>query len=134
MPKTRAEVSLRLFDELALKGAIYSSADIQPFANLDDLKVPFDAPGNYSTLEPDQWSLDGSKKIFPDDMSELKFGYWSLSQSDEFSQLNVMLLMELDGPYSTDGITIFFYEDEYANDIDINWYDVHLFLPLFGVA
>jgi len=123
MAKTRAEVNLRLFDASALIDAEYTAPDIQPFSDLDDLKVDFDPPYDYATLEPNQWMLDGSMKIFPDDMSTIEVGYWSLSQSDALMALNVPMSINFDNTHSTIGITFIFYPGDYATDIDISWYD-----------
>lgn len=123
MAKTKPEVNLRLFDDTALTDAEYSTTDIQSFSNLNDLKVPFDEPSDYATLEHDQWSLDGTKLIFPDDMSILQFGYWSLVQSDDNNNINIVFNIDFDTIHSTIGVTFLFYEDDYATDITVEWYD-----------
>lgn len=125
MPKTKTEINLRLFDETALIDSTYSAVDIQPFANLDDLKIPFDPPVNYATLENDQWILDGTMDLFPVNMESMKFGYWSQTQADANKMLNVVFDIDFESTHSTIGITILFYEDEYSSLINIEWYDIN---------
>jgi len=123
MAKTKTELDLRLFDDTIEQDAEYAVTDIQPFSDLDDLKIDFDAPTNYATLENNQWRLDGTMSLFPVDMTELKYGYWSQSQSDENRNINVGFVIDFTEPHSSIGITFIFYAGDYATDINIKWYD-----------
>ncbi len=130
MPKTRTELDLRLFDDAIEQDAVYSATDKQPFSVLSDMKEDFDAPVNYATLENDQWRLDGTMNLFPVDMNELKYGYWSLSQSDGNRDINVSLSINFTGPHTSEGLTFVFYPGEYATDVNIKWYDASNLLIL----
>lgn len=123
MAITKAEVNLRLFDDTALTDAAYSSANAQPFIDFADLKLDFNPPVNRATLEKNQWSLDGSKALLPDDLSALQYGFWSQNQSDISKNINVPLSINFDNTHTSIGLTLFFYEGDYATDIDISWFD-----------
>lgn len=124
MPKTSAEVILKLVDQTAEDDATYSSTDIQPFVDLADLKIDFTEPIEYATLELDNWALDGTKIMMPDDMTTLAYGYWSLSQALNDLSINVPFEITFGSVHSTIGIVIEFYQNTpYPTDIDVTWYD-----------
>jgi len=127
MPRTSPKVGFGLF-ALALKqGASFSAADKQTFSKTDDLKTGNVGSKPYASFEPNFWLLDGSYKFKPENDSLVHVGLMSLSMSDVDGNFDIppVLTITFDNIQSSDGITIRFssYTNDYANDIDIAYYD-----------
>lgn len=123
------ELKYGLFDITAADDSSQSCDDVQPFADVSILNTPdLDSltVKPWETLETNQWILDGSKKLFPDNPETEVFGLWSLSQSGDDCNFEVPVVLTCDftQPHTTVGITFIFREDsnEYANRVDIDYY------------
>ena len=123
MAKTSTQINLKLYDLTAQTDAEYTAADKQTFVDIADLNNDFDAPVNYATLEPDQWRLDGTMDLFPDDMTTLQYGLWSLSRSNGSNVISVELDIDFDSVHSSIGLSFEFYPQEYATEVYVEWYD-----------
>lgn len=123
------ELKYGLFDVTAADDSTQSCADVQPFADVSILNTPdLDSltVKPWATLETNQWILDGSKKVFPDEPEKETFGLWSLSQSGDDCNFDtpVVLTCEFTEPHTTVGITFVFREDssEYASKVVVSYY------------
>lgn len=123
---TSAEIIFRIFDVTAALDAVPSATDKQSFSSLDTLCKEDLAFKKYGTLEDNQFLLDGTFELFPDNPSAENFGLWSASMSD--AQCNFIVPPKLEfaftEPHSSLGITLHFdsYCDDYCNHIKVKWF------------
>lgn len=123
------ELKYGLFDVTAADDSTQTCTDVQPFADVTVLNTPdLDSLSvkPWATLETNQWLLDGSKRVFPDEPEKEIFGLWSLSQSGDDCNFAapITLICDFTEPHTTVGITFIFREDsyEYANKVKIEYY------------
>lgn len=123
------ELKYGLFDVTAADDSTQTCTDVQPFADVTVLNTPdLDSltVKPWATLEMNQWLLDGSKRVFPDEPEKEIFGLWSLSQSGDDCNFSapITLICDFTEPHTTVGITFIFREDsyEYANKVKIEYY------------
>lgn len=123
------ELKYGLFDVTAADDSTQTCTDVQPFADVTVLNTPdLDnlSVKPWATLETNQWLLDGSKRVFPDEPEKEIFGLWSLSQSGDDCNFAapITLICDFTEPHTTVGITFIFREDsyEYANKVKIEYY------------
>lgn len=123
------ELKYGLFDVTAADDSTQTCTDVQPFADVTVLNTPdLDSLSvkPWATLETNQWLLDGSKRVFPDEPEKEIFGLWSLSQSNDDCNFAapITLICDFTEPHTTVGITFIFREDsyEYANKVKIEYY------------
>lgn len=126
MPRTYPRIVFGLYALELKKDATFSATDKQTFSNLTDLKKNTVTSKPYATYEPDYWLLDGNYKFKPNDNAHV--GLWSLSQSNASGVFSVppQLTITFSSVQSSDGLTLRFASasNDYADDIDIAYYDV----------
>ena len=124
---TSTEISYGLFDVTAKSDSAPAIADKQPFVDLNQLKETDLDVVKYGTLERNQFVLDGTFKLFPDDPENEDMSLWSLSMSDDAGAFAVppILTVAFTQNHSSMGITLFFSvgAGDYCNRLNIKWYD-----------
>lgn len=120
------EISFGLFDVTAKKDTTVSASNIQPFIDVNDLKLESVYPDAYATGEPDFWRLDGTFLPFPNVPKNQTWGLWGLfcSGKDTKFEHPITLTLVMNDLHSSLGITIEFcpYGNNYCNDLNIQWY------------
>ena len=124
---TSVEISYGLFDVTAKEDSAPAITDKQSFINLDQLKQTDLQVEKYGTGEHNQFILDGTFKLFPDNPEEVNFGLWSLSMSDSTGVFSVPPIMTIifTANHSSLGLTFFFSKatDDYCSSMNVKWYD-----------
>lgn len=126
MSKTRTQITFGLVDVTAKSDSQLSVSDKQDFVNLNDLKEEKLEEILYGTLEKNQFALDGSRKLMPEELSGM--GWWSNEMSDENGNFITPLVMEMDftSVHSSLGLTFVFSKaDDYCNKLNIKYYDTN---------
>lgn len=128
--QTETRVHFALCDVTARADCTPKTEDAQPFCNTarDFLREPQDVSmPKYGTLEPQQFLLDGSFALMPDDAPNACFGFWSRQRSDADGVFAAppKLVLEFSGPHTSAGLTLYFYAptDEWAAQVRLRWYD-----------
>ncbi|MDR1940027.1 MAG: hypothetical protein LBQ40_04450 [Clostridiales bacterium] len=102
--------------------------DKQAFSNVGGI-VNLSPKANYGTVgELNNWLLDGSAAIFPDDTVGEDFGFWSASLSNDdgvFPQPIMLTLTADEYIYNSAGITLTFDETNnvFASLVLLRWYN-----------
>lgn len=122
---TETQITFGLCDVTARADAQPASADVQLWCDLaKDLSLDA-APvtPDYGTLEPQQFLMDGTMPLFPDEPTGLFWGLWSREMSGETARFAHPPVLEVrfGSPHTSHGITLHFYKD-YASLVQIMWY------------
>ncbi len=123
---TSTEISYGLFDVTAKQDSSPASTDKQPFVDIDQLKENDLQVEKYGTGEHNQFVLDGTFKLFPDEPEAKNFGLWSLSMSDSAGAFSVPPVLEIafTENHSSLGLTFFFApEGDFPAYLNVKWYD-----------
>lgn len=118
----RGWVAFGLFDVTA-KGDATASADSQPFAPAGNTVDSILTNPQYGTCEQDQFKVDGSMNLFPENPAGINFGWWSSVISDgsgEF-QNNPEITFTFAKLHSSIGFTLTFAES--VQDITVSAYN-----------
>lgn len=107
--------------------AEFSTNDVQPFANLEDLSLKSTSVFPFATYEPNRyWLLDGNFKFLSDDPHT---GYVSASMSDHDGEFpfgaEPKLTITFDDVHSTNGLTLHFsiLSNNWVRNLNISFYD-----------
>lgn len=118
-----------LLDVTAADDAISRCNDAQPFSDVQATNTPdLDSlPVNpWATLELNQWTLDGTKKEWPDRPKDENFGLWSRQMSDENGRFDepIALTIEFTERHTSEGLTVSFRADsgDYPSDMQVEYY------------
>lgn len=125
MSKTKAQITFGLVDVTAKSDSNLSVNDKQDFVNLNDLKEDDLEETLYGTLEKNQFALDGSRELMPEELSNM--GWWSNEMSDENGDFVTPLVMEIDFTtiHSSLGLTFVFSKaGDYCNKLNIKYYNL----------
>lgn len=124
---TYTEISYGLVDVTAKEDSTPTCQDKQPFIDMAQLKRNNLEVDKYGTGELNQFVLDGSMKLFPDNPYGKNFGLWSLSMSDENGVFKTPITLTVDFTenHSSLGLTFFFMAktNDYCNNLNIKYYD-----------
>jgi len=128
MPRTSCTITFGLYDTTARQDASYETDDKQPFVNFEDFKreegisVP-----KFATLEQNQFLLDGTFELFPDEPAGMEWGLWSRSMSDGSGNFATppKLVISFSENHTSPGLTLYFYKptDDFINNLIVRWYD-----------
>ena len=104
-----------------------SSSESAAVSHISDLNAELDYE-NFGTVgELNQFILDGSQKILPDDITDIPLGLWSNQLSGDAGEFAtpITLTMTATGLYSSQGITLTCDPDAgiYATSVNIKWYN-----------
>lgn len=107
----RGWVSFGLFDVTA-KGDATASAESQGFAPAQNAVDSIDKAPVYGTCEKDQFKVDGSMELFPENTFGINFGWWSkkLSGEDGTFASNPSVTFSFAKLHSSIGFTLTFSE------------------------
>lgn len=110
----------------ALDNVTPAMDDLQPFCDLNDLKLESVTPPPAATLEKDYWRLDGSFSTFPDSPKGQNWGVWSRSMAGDDGTFSVAPVLNLTFTelFSCVGLTFFFNQHgpDWCCDMNIKWY------------
>lgn len=123
--KTKASVKFGLIDVTAKKDSQLSVNDKQDFVDILDLKNDDLEETKYGTCEKNQFALDGSFELMPDELDNI--GWWSNLMSDENGHFATPLVLEINftEPHSSMGLTLIFSEaGDFCNKLNIKYYDL----------
>ena len=122
MSKTSCTARMKLADTTAILDAVPSTSDNQNFGSLSFLagSDAVDLPP-YGTTEKNQFVLDGSHPIMPDELENVTF--WSLEKTDDNCEFQKLPKIEItfSKNHSSAGITLYF-SDDYPAEISVTWY------------
>ena len=105
--------------------AAQAAGDVgQPFSSLASIIDGVeDVP--YATLEPGEWTLDGTRQILPD--SPRNAGWWSVARSGADGQFETppKISITFPEPYMATGITFVFSPStsQWCGEIGVKWYN-----------
>lgn len=124
------KITYGLLDITAADDAVSVAADVQPFADAQDINTPdLDhlTVKKFATLELNQWVLDGTFEQFPDNPEVENWGFWSKQISGENGDFSepVVLTIEFDDNHTSEGLTLYFRADtgEYSTDFTIEYFN-----------
>ncbi len=123
--KTKASVKFGLIDVTAKKDSQLSVNDKQDFVDILDLKNDDLEETLYGTCEKNQFALDGSRELMPEELDNM--GWWSNQMSYENGYFATPLVLEINftEPHSSMGLTLIFSEaGDYCNKLNIKYYDL----------
>lgn len=123
--KTKASVKFGLIDVTAKNDSQLSVNDKQDFVDILDLKNDDLEETLYGTCEKNQFALDGSFELMPDELDDM--GWWSNQMSDDKGNFATPLVLEINftEPHSSMGLTLIFSEaGDYCNNLNIKYYDL----------
>ena len=133
---TSAKISFGLYDTTAKDDSTPTATDIQPFVNFNDLKADSLTVPKYATLEHNQFLLDESFDLFPDDAASLSWGLWSLSMSDGSGAFAVPPVLDITftEDHSSLGLSMRFCEPtgDYPDSVTVKWYNRGGYLIIQG--
>jgi len=122
--KTKASIQFGFVDVTAKADSGLTVNNQQEFVNLEDLKKDDIVETKYGTLEKNQFALDGSFELMPDNLKNMC--WWSKQMSDENGNFETPLTLEIDftETHSSLGLTFLFSETgDYCNNLNIKYYD-----------
>ena len=123
--KTKASVKFGLIDVTAKKDSQLSVNDKQDFVDILDLKNDDLEETLYGTCEKNQFALDGTRELMPEELDNM--GWWSNQMSYENGYFATPLVLEINftEPHSSMGLTLIFSEaGDYCNKLNIKYYDL----------
>ena len=91
--KTKASVKFGLIDVTAKKDSQLSVNDKQDFVDILDLKNDDLEETLYGTCEKNQFALDGSRELMPEELDNM--GWWSNQMSYENGYFATPLVLEI---------------------------------------
>ena len=125
MSKTKTSIKFGLVDVTAKEDSTITVNDKQEFVDLQDLKEEELEEVKYGTCEKNQFALDGSFELMPEELNNM--GWWSNEMSDENGSFTIPLVMEIDftKPHSSLGLTLVFSKArDYCNHLNLKYYDL----------
>ena len=121
---TKSEIDIDVFDNTAKGDIAAVTASRQRLAHLNEVyDGDRDIPKRFATCEYDQFLLDGSMTLMPDDYAREKVGWWSELSDDncEFARPQI-ITVHFEKRHSSAGITCYY--DEYSKPVEsiCRWY------------
>lgn len=110
--------------EGAQEEAVASATNGQPFSSAEQItQGAEDIP--WATLEPFSWSLDGSRRLLPDNPQGV--GWWSDEISGGTGAIDYppVITVSFPQPYTATGITFWFWPSlgQWCDEIAVTWYN-----------
>lgn len=124
---TGTEIELELVDVTASEDATYQTTQKQPWNNAEEQIKEGGTSKDYSTLEKNDFVLDGNAILFPENIDGDFFGWWSrdYSKNDCTFKEPPILTINFSEKHSSVGITLIFPDviNEWAGALNIKWYN-----------
>ena len=121
--KVDCQVVYGAYDLTGKSSTTPSTTDKQDFSNISDTLVGVTDFTRSTILESNHWLLDGETKYFPTDTSKRRWGWWSLSQSNDegYFENNPTLVYTWKENHKSVGLQLVFGEP--VIEFRINWYN-----------
>jgi hypothetical protein len=127
MTATSPRVSFGFYATTVKQDATPTCSDKQSFSKMNDLVIDNVAPRSYITYEQDFWLLNGGYRFMPTIDAAIHVGLMSESMSDASGNFSSppVLVVNFTEDQSIDSLTLHFsqYSNDYADDIDVAYYD-----------
>lgn len=124
---TNVRVRYGLVDITAEEDGQIAMPSVQLFSDFAELLDSEQTVPCLATMELNEWILDGGSTIFPNNMSSVFTGVWSLEQSDMNCAFPTppVLTITFSQAHTSGGLTLIFSEitSDWCSDLDIRWYD-----------
>lgn len=122
MRNTRCEMVLSLEDTAAKQDSTVTSSNNAPFSDINILKQEDVNIPDYGTLELNQFILDGTQQILPNNLEDCGYALLGTDMSDEnLDRDNITLNVTFTEKHKSLGVTFNFVND-YPETIHITWY------------
>lgn len=122
MRSTRCEIILNLEDTTAKSDSTMDVSDNSSFADINALKQEEVNISDYGTLELNQFVLDGTKQILPDDLNDCGFALLGTDLSSvSLTRNSVTLNVTFADKHKSLGVT-FNFANDYPETIHITWF------------
>nr|DAU46185.1 MAG TPA: KOW2-KOW3 domains of Spt5, Spt5, RNA processing, Transcription [Caudoviricetes sp.] len=121
---TEAEIDIDVFDNTAKGDITEVTASQRRLAHLSEVyDGDRDIPKRFATCEYDQFLLDGSMTLMPDDYTRERVGWWSELSDDSCEFVRPQIItVQFDKRHSSAGITCYY--DDYSKPVEsiCRWY------------
>lgn len=124
--KTKASIMFGLIDVTAKEDSQLSVNDKQDFVDLSDLKQDDIEEVKYGTCEKNQFALDGSFELMPEELENMC--WWSNMMSNENGEFEIPLVLTINftETHSSLGLTFIFSKtNDYCNKLNLKYYDIN---------
>lgn len=120
--RTYCRAEMKFIDVTALADAAVTTDDNQRIGSVG-LFADQTKQSDYGTFELNQFILDGSKSVLPDNPSDIAFWSDALSMDDCTFETNPKITITFKEQHTSAAITLYF-EDEPPAELKITWYTV----------
>lgn len=120
--RTYCRAEMKFIDVTALADAAVTTDDNQRIGSVG-LFADQTKQSDYGTFELNQFILDGSKSVLPDNPSDIAFWSDALSMDDCTFETNPKITITFKEQHTSAAITLYF-EDEFPAELKITWYTV----------
>jgi hypothetical protein len=111
---------MKFIDVTALADATVTTNDNQGIGSVG-LFAEQTASSDYGTFELNQFILDGSKSVLPENPNDIAFWSEALSKADCTFETNPKITITFKEQHTSSAITLYF-EDEFPAELKITWY------------
>lgn len=120
--KTYCRAEMKFIDVTALADATVTTNDNQSIGSVG-LFVDQTKQSDYGTFELNQFILNGSKSVLPDNPNNIAFWSETLSKDDCTFETNPKITITFKEQHTSAAITLYF-EDEPPAELKITWYTI----------
>lgn len=120
--RTYCRAEMKFIDVTALADAMVTTNDNQGIGSVG-LFADQTASSDYGTFELNQFMLDGSKSVLPDNPNNIAFWSDALSKDDCTFETNPKITITFKEQHTSAAITLYF-EDEPPAELKITWYTI----------
>lgn len=118
--RTYCRAEIKFIDVTALADATVTTNDNQGIGSVG-LFAEQTASSDYGTFELNQFILDGSKSVLPENPNDIAFWSEALSKADCTFETNPKITITFKEQHTSSAITLYF-EDEFPAELKITWY------------
>lgn len=120
--RTYCRAEMKFIDVTALSDATVTTDDNQGIGSVELFADQTEQEG-YGTFELNQFILDGSKSVLPDNPNDIAFWSEALSKADCTFETNPKITITFKEQHTSAAITLYF-EDEPPAELKITWYTI----------
>lgn len=120
--KTYCRAEMKFIDVTALADASVTTNDNQSIGSVELFADQTEQEG-YGTFELNQFVLDGSKSVLPENPKDIAFWNDALSKEDCTFETNPKITITFQEQHTSAAITLYF-EDEPPAELKITWYTI----------
>lgn len=120
--RTYCRAEMKFIDVTALEDATVTTNNNQSIGSVG-LFADQTASSDYGTFELNQFILDGSKSVMPDNPNDIAFWSETLSKDDCTFETNPKITITFKEQHTSAAITLYF-EDEPPAELKITWYTI----------